>query len=157
MSFHIKIHLHICLHNCFGLFSLINSMWSLHTSLLIQKNKYIYFPWRKRYYGLHTCVLARSNVLKLKKTLWWNCQLQTCSFSLHNWCYCDVFISCLDSHSDGTHSLHRIHWWRVSDVMLHFSKSVPMKKQTHLNLGWPQGEYIFSRFSFNKQLLFEVL
>ncbi len=30
------------------------------------------------------------------------------------WCgllvdYCDVFISCLDSHSDGTHSLQRIH------------------------------------------------
>ncbi len=30
---------------------------------------------------------------------------------------CDVFISCLDSHSDGTHSLQRIHWW-ASDVML---------------------------------------
>ncbi len=25
--------------------------------------------------------------------------------------YCDVFISCLDSHSDGTHSLQRIHCW----------------------------------------------
>uniref|UniRef100_A0A8C2B6F3 Glutamate receptor interacting protein 2a n=1 Tax=Cyprinus carpio TaxID=7962 RepID=A0A8C2B6F3_CYPCA len=25
--------------------------------------------------------------------------------------YCDVFISCLDSHSDGTHSQQRIHWW----------------------------------------------
>ncbi len=24
--------------------------------------------------------------------------------------YCDVFISCLNSHSDGTHSLQRIHW-----------------------------------------------
>ncbi len=24
--------------------------------------------------------------------------------------YCDVFISCLDSDSDGTHSLQRIHW-----------------------------------------------
>ncbi len=35
--------------------------------------------------------------------------------------YCDVFISCLDSHSDGTHSLQRIHWW-ASDAMLHFSK-----------------------------------
>ncbi len=42
--------------------------------------------------------------------------MKTCSFLLHNilieleWCgllvdYCDVFISCLDSHSDGTHSL----------------------------------------------------
>ncbi len=36
--------------------------------------------------------------------------------------YCDVFISCLDSHSDGTHSLQIIHWW-ASDGMLHFSKS----------------------------------
>ncbi len=36
--------------------------------------------------------------------------------------YCDVFISCLDSHSDGTHSLQRIHCL-ASDVMLHFSQS----------------------------------
>ncbi len=41
--------------------------------------------------------------------------------------YCDVFISCLGSHSDGTHSLQRIYWW-ASDVMIHFSKSVLMKK-----------------------------
>ncbi len=56
-----------------------------------------------------------------------------------NWCtgvmcellvdYCDVFISGLDSHSDGTHSLQRIHWW-ASDGMLNISKSVPMKQQT---------------------------
>ncbi len=37
------------------------------------------------------------------------------------WCgllvdYCDVFIRCLDSHSDGTHSLQRIHWI-ANDVM----------------------------------------
>ncbi len=56
--------------------------------------------------------------------------------------YCDVFISCLDSHSDGTHSLQRIYWW-ASDVKLNFSKSVPTKKQTHLHLGWPESEYIF--------------
>ncbi len=36
--------------------------------------------------------------------------------------YFDVFISCLDPFSDGTHSLQMIHWW-ASDVMLHFSKS----------------------------------
>ncbi len=52
--------------------------------------------------------------------------------------YCDVFISCLDS--DGTHSLQRIHWW-TGDVMLHFYKSVLMKK--HLHLGWPEGREIF--------------
>ncbi len=59
--------------------------------------------------------------------------------------FCDVFISCLDSHSDGTHSLHRIHWW-TSDVVLNFSKSVPMRKQTDLHLGWPESEYILSDF-----------
>ncbi len=31
------------------------------------------------------------------------------------WCellvdYCDVFVKCLDTHSDDTHSLKRIHW-----------------------------------------------
>ncbi len=49
------------------------------------------------------------------------------------WCwllvdYCDVFISCLDSYSDGTHSLLSIHWW-ASDVMLNFSNSVLMKNK----------------------------
>ncbi len=37
--------------------------------------------------------------------------------------YCDVFVSCLDSHSDGTHSLQWIHLW-ASDVMLNFPESV---------------------------------
>ncbi len=43
------------------------------------------------------------------------------------------------------HSLQRIHCW-VSDGMLYFSKSVLMKKQTHLHLEWPEGEDIFSKF-----------
>ncbi len=50
-----------------------------------------------------------------------NMQLFTSQYiKLMDWSgvdYCDVFISCLDSHSDGTHSLQWIHWW-VSDVML---------------------------------------
>ncbi len=32
------------------------------------------------------------------------------------WITVTVFISCLDSHSDGTHSLQRVHWW-TSDVI----------------------------------------
>ncbi len=55
-----------------------------------------------------------------------------------------VFISCLDSHSDGTHSLQRILWW-ASDVILNFSKSVSMNKQTHLHLGCCKGENISSK------------
>ncbi len=35
--------------------------------------------------------------------------------------YRDVFSSCLDSHSDGTHSLQRMHCW-ANDEMTHFSK-----------------------------------
>ncbi len=55
--------------------------------------------------------------------------------------YCDVFISCLDSHSDGTHSLQSIHCW-TSDVMIYFSKS-DEKKQTHPYIGWHAAVYIF--------------
>ncbi len=39
-----------------------------------------------------------------------------------------MFYQLLDSHSDGTHSLQRIHWW-TNDVMLHFSKSVLMRSK----------------------------
>ncbi len=31
--------------------------------------------------------------------------------------YCDVFINCLDSHTNGTRSLQMIHYW-ASDVIL---------------------------------------
>ncbi len=53
---------------------------------------------------------------KKLKTFWWICFLQTQAFlasqDVNKWCglHCDVFISCLDSHSNGTHSLQRIHW-----------------------------------------------
>ncbi len=40
---------------------------------------------------------------------------------------CDDFISCLDSNSDGTHSL------------LHFYKSFLTKKQTY-GIRWPEAE-----------------
>ncbi len=49
--------------------------------------------------------------------------------------YCGVFISCLDSHSDGTHSLQRIHWW-ASDVMLHFSKSDEETNFSTSSMAW---------------------
>ncbi len=43
------------------------------------------------------------------------------------WCFYQLF--------DGTHSLHRIHWW-VSDVMLNFSKYVLLKKQNSSWMYW---------------------
>ncbi len=64
--------------------------------------------------------------------------LDLCGLLVDN---CDISISCFDSHSDGTHSLQSIHW-ETSDGILNFS--VPMKKQTHLQLGWLVDEYIYS-------------
>ncbi len=50
------------------------------------------------------------------------------------WCFYLMFRFSI---SDGAHSLQRIHWW-ASTVMLNVSKSIRMKKQTHLLLGWPE-------------------
>ncbi len=63
----------------------------------------------------------------------------------------------LDSHSDGTHSLQKIHWW-ASDVMLNFSKYFPIKKQTHLLLGLrmitsSELSYFGVNYSFNSSIL----
>ncbi len=58
-----------------------------------------------------------------------------------------MFLSAVWTHSDGTHSLQRIHCW-ASDVKLNFSKSVLIKKQTHRHLWWPESKYIFSKFKF---------
>ncbi len=59
--------------------------------------------------------------------------------------YCDVFISCLDSHSDGTHSLQRIHCW-ANDVMLHFSKS---DEETNSPTSWMTWEWVYFKFWLN--------
>ncbi len=55
------------------------------------------------------------------------------------WCgllvdYCDVFISCLDSHSDGTHSLQSIHCWDIPPNL--------MKKHIHLHLWRSESAHI---------------
>ncbi len=66
------------------------------------------------------------------------------------WCgllvdYCDVFISCLDSHSDGTHSLQRIHCW-ASDVMLHLSDKETNSSTSWMAWGWGHIQLIFIFF-----------
>ncbi len=95
----------------------------------------------------------------LKTLQWWICLwtrsllfLKTLPEGL-DWSdvdYCDVFISSLDSHSDGTHSLQWILWW-TSDIMLNFSQSVLMN-QTNLHLGWPERESNISKFPFSGRL-----
>ncbi len=62
--------------------------------------------------------------------------------------YCDIFISCLDSHSDGTHSLQRIHW-QASDEMQNIFPQICSDQETNssiLYLGWLEGEYILGHF-----------
>ncbi len=101
---------------------------------------------RKQYYWWRTHILAGSN--NVKRTLsddyflffykhaffyFFTTEIKRLEWCGLLWC----FISCLDSHYDGTHSLQRINWW-ARYVMLHFSKSVLMKKQTHLYLRWPE-------------------
>ncbi len=99
------------------------------------KNSYLNtFFWcesKKRYCGFWTHILSRSNGFKFKKVFndgFDYYKHAVFLFSRHylmNWSgvdYCDVFISCLDSHSDGTHSLQGTHRWDT-DVKLHFSKS----------------------------------
>ncbi len=141
----------IFIYNCFELFLPVNSAWSVHISLLIQT----------RWLSLE------------KATLWIMasyfsrfCLVQTRSFSLHKMLidsldpcgllvdYCDVFISCLDSHSDGTHSLQRIHWWAKSE----FPNLFPwINKFINILMAWVHFQQIFIfgwTISLISQLLF---
>ncbi len=56
--------------------------------------------------------------------------------------YCDVFISVLDSHSDGTHSLQS-----TETLMQCYISPNLMKKLTHLLIGQPEGEQHIFRYS----------
>ncbi len=100
----------------------------MHISLLIQLKQLfhwiedLYFGQKQRFRVKNALVM--NLFLKLYKTL---IRLESCGLLVD---YCDVFFSCLDSHSDGTHSLHRIHWW-ASDVKRNFSKT----KKTCLHIG----------------------
>ncbi len=102
---------------------------------------------------------ARRDGLKLK---WWICSLQTCSFwrlktliDGLEWCgllWC--FISCLDSHYDGTHSLQSIHCWET-DEMLHFSKS---DEETNSATSWISQRWVifFSKCLFLGNYSFSI-
>ncbi len=68
-----------------------------------------------------------------------------------NWCTGVVWIIVMFLSAvwtDGTHSLQMIHWW-ASYVMLHFSKSFLMKKQTHLHLERSANVHFWGNHSFN--------
>ncbi len=56
---------------------------------------------------------------------------KSCGLLVH---YCDVFIRCLNSHSDGTHSLQRTHWW-ASGAQWSISPNLFRWRKKYL--GWP--------------------
>ncbi len=102
---------------------------------MLEDNRDWIFHWRRSYYELCNCILARSNGLALNILMDFVSYEYT--FSLHKtlidgldlWIIVMFFffISCLGSYSDGTHSLQRIHWW-ASDVMQNFLNSAISQK-----------------------------
>ncbi len=73
-------------------------------------------------------------------------------------CFClemvlglSIFISWgyffLDSHSDGTHSLQRIHCW-ASDLLLHFSKSDEKTNSSTSWMIWGRVHFHFGNYYF---------
>ncbi len=103
---HMKIHWHICLDS--------SKQWLICAYFSPDSDK-MTFHWRNQYYGLVVFKPERfqvKNIIKhwkkhfvlLHKML--TDGLELCGLLVDN---CDVFISCLVSHSDGTHLLQRIH------------------------------------------------
>ncbi len=77
---------------------------------------YLIFSLEKHYYRLSTHLLVERSSLKLKHL---NDGFVSYKHASFHFCYavllvnyCDVFISCLDSHSDGTHSL------QIEDILV---------------------------------------
>ncbi len=87
------------------------------------------------------------------KLPWWICLYKNTAFTqdVNRWpgimrITCDVFISCLGSYFDGTHSLQRIQWWTCS-VTINFLKS-----QSHEHLTFYiifHKLYLYFNYSFN--------
>ncbi len=66
-----------------------------------------------------------------------------------------MFISCLDCHSDGTHSLQRIHWW-ASDAMVHFFKSAQSVQLIYILDGLRASKFSANSFFFLLFLLSQI-
>ncbi len=118
------------------LFLFVISAWSVQISLLIQTRTL--FHWRKCYYGLWTCMLVNVLMLDLFQLLssqdvnWWTGVV----------CIIVMFLSAV--------------WTLILTAPIHCRGSIAeqvmqcnispnlMKKQTHLLLGWPEDEHIYS-------------
>ncbi len=80
----------------------------------------------------------------VREQMWIGFSLEEALLWIIDWYFnqkCRFKVFSLDSHSDGTHSLKKMH---DEQVMQKFSKSFLMNKQTH---GWPEVKLIFHKFS----------
>ncbi len=71
--------------------------------------------------------------------------------------YCNVFISCLDAHSDGTHSLQMSHWW-TGDVMQFLqicSDEETNSSTSRMAWGWVHSQQISFFQKLRLRLLFK--
>ncbi len=115
-------------------------------AMFSSKNKYISGFWCER--------TTRDRLLHRRKCNWlWTILVISPQLFLHHkmliygllcgllWCFYQLFgLVC---------------WWHpftAKDLQRNFSKSVPIKKQTHVHLGWHGGGSIFSKFSFLGEL-----
>ncbi len=108
----------VVLYNCF-------CSWTvLDLSIFLSRFRWDKFSLKNAIVRIKELYLARSNGFKLRASLWWLTNI-TCGL--------------LNSRSDGTHSLQRIHWW-ARDVMLN--------EETNSSTSWMAwGIFIFATIS----------
>ncbi len=106
--------------------------FSLEEVLLWIMDSYFDQKWWFKVKNLSMMILFITNLFTSQDIYLWVMWI-TCGWS---WCF---------------HQLFGLSFWRPpihcrgcwpSDAMINFSKSILMKKQTHLHPGWPEGEYI---------------
>ncbi len=127
----------IFVQNNLELFSLVNGAWSVHISLLIQ-------TWQL-FLG-ESIILAS---IEVKNVLMMDFFIYYKHTAFLDWSHVDylwIFVFFFFFSAVWTLILTAPSDWRVRDVIQNFSKSVLMKKQTHIHLEWPEGESI----SFSK-------
>ncbi len=135
LSLHIKTYQHICLElflvcfyfqwyfwYCLCMFL----SWFRQDDILLKIAKYyraLVLNWKqwfkvKKILMMHS-LFAKTQLFTSQDVNWWTAVVQIT---------CGVFISCLDSISDGTHSLQSIHWW-ASDVKYISSNVFPWRNK----------------------------
>ncbi len=114
---------------------------------------------------LRVCVCSLPTALSLHLD-WWNAEHKLPYFATSRHALPFLFlyktlIDGLESCGLCFNQLFGLSFWRhpfnaedplVNILNIKFSKSVLMKKQTHLQLGWPEGEYLFSKLIFLGEL-----